>query len=837
MERLLAYFNPKNYNLTLNINKKTRKCYATAIITGAPVGSQVKFHAKNLKITSVTVNGNKADFSIEEDVVVIALEAILRRREQGVGSVPVTTGGATGASRVNTKHPLVVEIKYSFYLNTNMQGAYLSSYDYNGEKEYLVSTQFESHYARECFPCIDEPGAKATFDLKIITPDTEDTIISNMPAKAERIVEYESVNPDADPTKGVSLNTKVKKKIVEFETTPKMSTYLLAFCLGRFHKKSKTNAHGVKITSYCALNQDPKTLTFATEIASDSLDYYDDKFGIKYPLPKLDQVAIPDFEAGAMENWGLVTYRESCMLVSPDDSKTTKEYISTVIAHELSHQWFGNLVTMEWWNNLWLNESFANMMEYVCIDAIRPSYHIWEYFFTGECRMALMRDALPGVQAVQQEVTDPAEIATLFDGAIVYAKGAHLMFMLLRLMGEKPFFDGLKDYFKEHKYGNTTGNDLWLALQKYADFDVKDFMDAWITQPGFPVITDGNQQRFLLSGATDDTVWPLPRITDDMSGHYIINLSGEEFAEKIAGFNDLTEEQKIRLLIDRSMLSKTSLVSTATHFNLLPKFRKETNYVIWNPVLALISDLKLFFTPDDADFPKFQQFVATLIDYNLEKLGLTPNDGEDDNKTKLRQVVTGLALYSGNKEVIKKLANKYNDDATKIHPEMRASVLLAKLRSEPDMFDTYLKKYQSVADPNIKDDYLSALTDDRTHIDELINLLGEHEIVRPQDHLYLFVDLIRNHKTREKAMDWLYDNWNDVVEMTGEKSLEDYPRLLATAIRTTEEAKRFEDFFTPLAENPVLTRTISVAKADIDARLRLLSMDYKDVHTHLLEIE
>lgn len=404
-------------------------------------------------------------------------------------------------------------------------------------------------------------------------------------------------------------------------------------------------------------------------------------------------------------------------------------------------------------------------------------------------------------------------------------------------MGEKPFFNGLKDYFKEHKYGNTTGNDLWLALQKYADFDVKDFMDAWITQPGFPVITDGNQQRFLLSGATDDTVWPLPRITDDMSGHYIINLSSEEFAEKIAGFNGLTEEQKIRLLIDRSMLSKTSLVSTATHFDLLPKFKKETNYVIWNPVLTLISDLKLFFTPDDADFPKFQQFVATLIDYNLEKLGLTPNDGEDDNKTKLRQVVTGLALYSGNKEVIKKLANKYNDDATKIHPEMRASVLLAKLRSEPDMFDAYLKKYQSVADPNIKDDYLSALTDDRTHIDELINLLGEHEIVRPQDHLYLFVDLIRNHKTREKAMDWLYDNWNDVVEMTGEKSLEDYPRLLATAIRTIEEAKRFEDFFTPLAENPVLTRTISVAKADIDAILRLLSMDYKDVHTHLLEIE
>jgi len=198
---------------------------------------------------------------------------------------------------------------------------------------------------------------------------------------------------------------------------------------------------------------------------------------------------------------------------------------------------------------------------------------------------------------------------------------------------------------------------------------------------------------------------------------------GKEMAEKLLGFiheklkengkdfKDLSEEQKIRLLIDRSMLSKTSLVSTATHFDLLPEFKKETNFAIWNPVLALISDLKLFYTPDDADFSKFQLFVGSLIGYNLERLGLEPKDGEDDNKTKLRQVVTGLALYSGNKAVIDDLADRYEDDAEKIHPEMRDSVLLAKLRRDPEIFSTYLEKYQSTADPNLKDDYLSALTD------------------------------------------------------------------------------------------------------------------------------
>lgn len=885
MECLLDYFTPTNYNLSLNINKSTRRVYGTAIISGEPHADTIKFHAKNLKITSVTdASGAKLDYECSDDVVAIKATGDTFERaseSKATGDVMAAESKATGdtferapsdTSRVsengdgneNVAGPVAVAIKYTFYLNTNMQGAYLSSYQYQSEEEkephteYLVSTQFESHYARECFPCIDEPEAKATFDLKLITPDADDTVISNMPAKSEKVLEYESVDPDADPSKGVQLNTMVKKKIVEFETTPRMSTYLLAFCLGRFHKRSKTNKHGIKVTTYCALNQDPATLDFANDIAADSLDYYDKTFDEKYPLPKLDQVAIPDFESGAMENWGLVTYRESCLLAAPGESKTTKEYISTIIAHELSHQWFGNLVTMKWWDNLWLNESFANMMEYVCIDAIRPRYHIWEYFFTGECRMALMRDALPGVQAVQQEVNDPAEIATLFDGAIVYAKGAHLMFMLMRLMGEKAFFNGLRDYFNKYKYSNTTGDDLWASLQPYADFDIKGFMDAWITQPGFPVITDGNQQRFLLTGATDDTWWPLPEVTDDMSGHYIINLSGEEFTEKLKSFKKLSLEQKIRLLIDRSMLAKTSLVSSATHLDLIPKFKTEKNYAVWNPVLSLITDLKLFIGPRDADFPVFQKYIYNVVSYNLERLGLTPGEHEDDNDSKLRQIMIGLAIYANDEVTLKALARLCKGDIEAIHPDLRGSALVAKMRLEraeetkkaqksaksasktgkstPSFFDFLLEKYQTTADPNVKDDILGALTDVSGDENRLIKLLDEHEIVRPQDHLYLFVDLLRNYKTREKAIAWLYDNWDAVVEMTGEKSVEDYPRLLATTIRTTEEAEKFNEFFTPLAENPVLTRTIEVAKADISARLRLLSMDYADVHTKLTEV-
>ena len=514
---------------------------------------------------------------------------------------------------------------------------------------------------------------------------------------------------------------------------------------------------------------------------------------------------------------------------------------------------------MKWWDNLWLNESFADLMEYVCVDAIRPHYHIWENFYTGECRAALLRDALPGVQAVQQDVNDPAEIATLFDGAIVYAKGAHLMFMLMRLLGKKAFYSGLKDYFKKYAYQNTTGDDLWAAFQSYADFDVKSFMDAWISQPGFPVITDGHQQRFLLTGATDDTKWPLEEVKDDMSGHYIINLSSEEFAAKLKDFRKLTEEQKLRLLLDRSLLAKTSLVSSATHLDLVPKFKNEKSYAIWGAALGLVSDLKLFFTPEDADYADFQQYVYNIVEPTLARLGLKYQKGEDDNETKLRSLATGLALYAENPEVIKRLAKFYKDDLAKIEPELRSDVLLAKLKLEeqkdsnkppralkngakvnvrtPDIFDDFLKKYRQTADPNIKDDLLSALALSKIHTARLIKLLDQHNIVKPQDHLYLFVDLLRNSKTRKKATEWLYDHWTDVEEMTGEKSIEDYVRLLASSIRTVDEAKQFTEFFAPLANSPVLKRAISVAQADIDARLHLLSMDSDDVHRHLAEIK
>ena len=508
MEKLVKYFVPEKYTLDLAIDKKAKTIGGAVTVKGAAKAENIKFHAVGLSVDQVTVNGKKAKFEVIDGVLTVF-------------KAP--------------RSDLVVEIGYHGTLNENMQGAYLSTYEYNGKTEVIVATQFESHYAREAFPCMDEPGAKAVFELAITTSDDKDLILANTPV----------------------LNKKDNKTI--FEPTPRMSTYLLAWVIGKFHGKTIKNAHGVEITTYATLAQDLDAVDYANEIAAKSLEFYDDNFGVPYPLKKLDQVALPDFEAGAMENWGLVTYRESMLLAGKNATLGTKKGVALTVAHELSHQWFGDLVTMEWWDDLWLNESFASVMEYYAVDYIHPEYKIFEGFFTGDCYLALMRDAYTDVQSVHQDVKDPAEIATLFDGAIVYSKGARLMLMLIRLMGWEDFCKGIRDYFEKYKYQNTVGDDLWAALKPYAEFDPGKLMHAFIDKPGYPVITDGKQKRFLLDGPMPDETWLLPEITEDMSGHYVLNLSEEEFKNKLAEFDDLGLEEKIRLLIDRNLITKTEL--------------------------------------------------------------------------------------------------------------------------------------------------------------------------------------------------------------------------------------------------------------------------------------
>lgn len=776
MERFLDYFVPEKYNLDILIDKNQKTIGGVVKVAGEALNEVIKFHAVDLKITNVLVNQKVAKFKADGKVLTI---------------FDVDLGKAE------------IEIFYDGVLNENMQGAYLSTYEYKGKKEIIVATQFESHYAREAFPCIDEPAAKAVFEVDIKLPEgSDDMILINTPS-------------------------------------PRMSTYLLAWVIGHFHGKTVINKHGVKITTYVALNQDVDSVDFANEIAAKSLEFYDDNFGVKYPLEKLDQVALPDFEAGAMENWGLVTYRESMLIAGKNATLSTFKSVALTVAHELSHQWFGDLVTMKWWDDLWLNESFASVMEYFAVDFIHPEYHIFEDFFVGDALAALKRDAISGVQSVHQTVEDPEEIATLFDPAIVYAKGARLMLMVIRLMGWKNFCKGIQKYFEKFAYKNTAGDDLWATLSEFADFDVKKMMHAFIDRPGYPVINGKRQQRFLIDGEMTKSDWPLPNITEDMSGHYILNLSEVEFAKRLADFDTLSLEEKIRLLVDRDLVSKTELAPSSSLLMLISKFKNERSAAVWSIILSIVSGLKIFFEFGSNEEKAFKKFVKELVAPGLSRIGLTTKKDDDENILRLRSILLALDFYAENVENLQTLAKMYNKNYDKLDVEIRTDILDAKLFLEPECLDEYLNAYQKIADPEIKFDLLLSMTlmKDEKALLKVAELLEKPEIVKPQDQFHLFIYLYRNPRIKEKVFDWLTEHWDYVKKISGDKSLDSYPRYMASPIKTSADYQKYLNFFKPKAKEPALSRAIEMGKNEIEARLKLIESDKKAVIDELSQLD
>lgn len=855
MENFLDYFKPLEYRLNLVINRTKESFYGVSSIYGLvpePKPNQpelVKFHAVGMEIENVMYhpmsdagyegphgtsdykyNPMPCEFEYDGETITIPITSEMYAKIHDPEAKTAYYGDPE-----EYMPEVAFNIQFRAKLNRNMQGCYLSTYQHNGKEYRIATTQFESHYAREAFPCIDLPAAKANFSLNIEVPDLApgETILSNMPLESRL------------PTRFF------------FQTTPKMSTYLIAWVIGPFQSVSTVNRHGVKVSSYGALNQPLESLIFANNTAARALDYYDEQFGVKYPLEKLDQVALPDFEAGAMENWGLVTYREAYLLAAPDASIDTKQSVAVTVTHELAHQWFGDLVTMRWWDDLWLNESFASVMECCATDALYPEFQIWQDFFTTDAVAAFRRDALPGVQSVQQDVKSPDEIATLFDSAIVYAKGARLVLMLMRLLGEEGFYRGIHDYFRHYRYGNTVADDLWKELQPYADFDVKAFMTAWITQPGYPVLThkaqndpvdplaiqlgssaNWTERRFLITEDSDDTAWPLPEVSSDLSGYYLINLSDADFAEKLRVFDQLSMEQRLRVLIDRMLLAKTTQIPSSSLLELLPKFQKEQSASLWNVISSILNDLKLFCPPETPARTNYQRYLVQLIRPQLAQIDLTKTDDSPDT-TRLRSAILSIACFAEDGPTLKQLVSLYRPDLSTIDPELRDVILFAKMHfDEAEVFNSWLQEYQRISAPDLKSELLYALclAKEPAHLDHLLELLTQPAIVRPQDHLFLYAYLLRNYRTRLRALDWLLENWSYVENLSGDKTTEDYLRITAMWIQTEAEAQKFYAFFDQKVNDLILKRALKVAHAEIDARLRLIMADSAGVAEKLAKL-
>lgn len=835
VSRLIRTFAPEHYDLSLTLKRAERTFDGIVTIRGEVLREthEVRLHAKALTITSATFDGKEA--SCKEDL-----------HDELVISHPDITVG---------EH--VVVVSFSGTITDDMNGIYPCYFEVDGEKQELLATQFESHYARQAFPCIDEPEAKATFDVTLTT-EKDITVLGNMPVKSQG-------------TDGDML-------VTSFETTPRMSSYLVAWVAGDLQKKSATTNSGVEVAIWSTKAHDASNLDFALQIATRTIDFFDDYFGVPYPLPKSDHVALPDFSAGAMENWGLITYREIALLVDPETTTlSTKHYVATVIAHELSHQWFGNLVTMQWWNDLWLNESFADMMEYVAVDGLEPSWNIWLDFATSEVISALRRDSLDGVQSIQIDVNHPDEISTIFDPSIVYAKGGRLLRMLQAYVGDDAMKQGLKSYFELHKYTNTQADDLWAALTKASGKDIGSFMHAWMTQPGFPVVSaskDGNQitlsqKQFFIGPHEDkDRTWPVPlhgissqipesleskiftfeysdaqpfRLNAGGTAHYITHYDGTLLADIVKNLDSLSSVDKLNLLHEQILLAKAGIQSYAEIIPLLNYFKTETNESVWSIVSLALNELKRFVETDEAAEQKLKAIAAELASAQYERLGWDAKPGEDENDIKLRSLIIGISLYGEIPSALQEATDRYNAGTIDtLDPELRTAIMVHAVRREitPDVVDVLLAAYPKATNSEFRDDIASALTSTKNPvvITRLAGLLKDAELIRPQDFTHWFVWLLRNRYGRDTLWTWTRENWNWIHETyKGDSHYDMFPRYIAGALVTQQQADEYKAFFSPLEAEVALSRNIKIGYNELESTVSLLETDGPVVRAALLD--
>lgn len=794
---------------------------------------QISLHQKDLDIKSVTLDGKKADFT-------------LGAFDQMTIDHPDLNAG---------KHIIVVV--FSGKITDGMHGVYPSYFEHDGIKKELLATQFESNHAHEVFPCIDEPSAKATFDVTLSTePGIE--VLGNMPIKSQ-VIENEQL-------------------ITTFDTTPKMSTYLLAWVVGELHKVSAKTKNDIEVNVWATPAQHSNSLDFALENAVKLIEFYEDYFDTPYPLPKSDHVALPDFSSGAMENWGLITYREVALLVDPKSTSiSSKRMVATVIAHELAHMWFGNLVTMKWWDNLWLNESFANMMEYLSVDKLYPEWGMWLEFSTNEGIAALRRDSLDGVQSVQIAVNHPDEINSIFDPYIVYAKGGRLLRMLQAYIGEDDFQAGLKSYFTKFAYQNTDGDDLWSSLSESSGKDINKLMHAWISQPGFPVldaeITNDNQlelsqsQFFIGPHEDSDRLWPIPLNASDTrlprllsekslsleysnpnlkfnmgdSAHYITHYGPNLLQHLTIGIKKLEPIDRLQLLHEATLLAQGGKTSTATLIPTINAYKHETNESVWTVISLALRELRKFVELDKGAETNLKKFTGDIVAQQYERLGWEKHTNESEDDSKLRGIVVGGTLYSDNKDAIETARKIYDStNIVDIDPDLRPLILssISRHGNEADV-DRLLKLYKETNSADISEDITIGVTSTQlpNQIDKLLELMKNPDIIRPQDITRWFVYLIRGKESRTQTWSWLRHNWDWISKtFEGDKSYDAFPRYAGNALSTNEHLKEYVDFFKPMQDMPSLKRVIALGTNEIRGRVELIERDKPDVIKSLLDI-
>ncbi len=720
-----------------------------------------------------------------------------------------------------------LSLTFSGIINSSLRGFYKSKYVLGGEEKYIATTQFESTDARRAFPCFDEPAIKAIFEISLIIPDNHTAISNTLPVSIK------------EHTAGY--------KIVSFEPTPIMSTYLLAYIIGEFEYIEGYTKDKVQVRVFTTKGKIHQA-KFALETAIKSLEFYNEYFNIPYPLRTLDLIAIPDFESAAMENWGAVTFRETAILVDEEHtSLSNKQWAAIVIAHELAHQWFGNLVTMHWWTDLWLNEGFASYMENYCVDHMFPDWHIWDLYLSDRYALALRLDSLKNSHPIEVEVNHPDEISEIFD-MVSYAKGSAVIRMLAEYLGDDKFRDGLRHYLKKHSYKNTQTIDLWNSFEKISKKTIVQIMNSWTKETGYPLLSVSkknnqfylNQERFFSSRISalsysnsnkKKSNWQIPvkyesltTKSDNMDilkllltqksapliGTSIgkINKDEETFARvhydietlnKLSAYvteGKLSVKDRLGLIRDVFALAEGGYIETTEALEFSLAYKNETEYIVWSEISQGVNKIANIIGSESFK-EKYNQYVRSLFSPLAEKVGFDHIKGENHSNTFLRSLSLSMAAHYGDMRVIRQAHKLFkNRSKSTIRADIRGLVYnIVAANGKNKEWNLFEKLYLKEEFHEEKDRYARALASfkDTGLILKTLNF-AMSEKVRNQDAPQIITQIWQKYEGRDLTWKFIKNNWTNILQKFGDGGL--ISRLIVslgnhTKIKDLNDAKKF----------------------------------------------
>jgi len=766
-QRLPQTIRPEHYTLTLAPDLKTATFAGLEMIDVnlAEATDRITLNSAEISFVSVTVNADG-----REQKAAISLD---REREQATFTFPrkLHAGKAT------------LSIVYSGILNDKLRGFYLSK---TAKRNYAV-TRFEATDARRAFPCFDEPAFKATYDISLMI-DSGDTAISNGPIIAD--------------TPGPAAG----KHTLKFATTPKMSTYLVAFLVGDFQCTSG-ESDGVAIR-VCATPDKVALTPYALDVAQRVQHYYDNYFGIPYPLKKLDLIALPDFEAGAMENFGAITYRETDLLLDPKTASVDAlKEVSLVVAHEMAHQWFGDLVTMQWWDNLWLNEGFATWMESKAVAHLHPEWDI-DQMVASDVGDSLDLDAEPTTRAIRARAESREEIDQMFDG-ISYGKAGAVLGTVENFLGEETFRQGVHNYLTAHAYANATAEDFWKAQTANSHKPVDKIMESLVAQPGEPILTFGEpangtvavtQTRFYFSpNIVPDPAqkWTLPVCFKTASGQECQILTPEKTALKAPGGNlffadaggkgyyrsayphsvyaalaaqaetALAPSERISLIDDEWAQMRDNKAAIGDYLDLAAAVKTDPNTDVMAAALRGVDSAYIRIAETNEEREALSAWIDSTYAPEYAKLG-PPAQTDSDNTRELRaELLSALGLHGDFSQITAQArvyAQLYLDDPAEAdHTLGQAALTIAARHGDATLFDRLQHIYESSTNPDLQESALQTLAEFEDPV--LVQRSLDYAVsgkVRNQDAAIQLAISMQNDKTREQAWAYIQKNWEKV---------------------------------------------------------------------------